>query len=243
MVGDLVNRGPDSLAVLRWARDRKREMGRRFQAVLGNHDLHLTARSLAAAPPKPHDTLAPLLAAPDGPELVEWLRRRPFAHAEQVAGRSHLLVHAGLPPGWSQATVLETARRLERTLRSDKAPDLLRHGKGEATQPPKRQGKEGSSHALAAFTRMRMLDDRHCLHAFNGPPSEAPAGLLPWFDAAPRACPDHTVVVGHWAALGLLLRPDLVALDTGCVWGGALTAVRLDDRRVVQQPNLEQRRR
>ena len=244
MVGDLVNRGPRSLEVLRWARAMDRDLGDRFRVVLGNHDLHLIARHLGVTEARPRDTLEEVLRADDGGDLVEWLRRRPFVHCERVAGRDYVLVHAGLPPGWSAKRTLESGERLERLLRGPHARRLLRRGShGEDRRPSVRKGAAPGEAgpgardraALAAFTRMRMLDAESAPHDFNGPPEDAPAGLEPWFRAVPRACAGRTVVCGHWAALGLRLEPDLVALDTGCVWGDTLTAVRLGaERRVLR---------
>ena len=224
MVGDLVNRGPCSLETLRWARTLDAEMGDRFQVVLGNHDLHLIARHLGVAGARPRDTLEEALKAADATELADWLRRRPFVHVERVAGRDYVLVHAGLRPAWSREDVNKAARRLERKLRGPKAKSLL----------CRRNNK-----SLAAFTRMRMLDGKGRPHDYSGPLEGAPPGLRPWFDVAPRSCPDHTAVVGHWAALGLRLRPDLIALDSGCVWGAGLTAIRLEDRRVLQKKVID----
>lgn len=224
MVGDLVNRGPGSLEVLRWARTLDAQMGDRFQVVLGNHDLHLIARHLGATSKRPRDTLKKVLKAADAAELIDWLRRRPFVHFERIAGRDYVLVHAGLRPGWSREEVTRAARRLERKLRGPKAKSLL--------------GRRNNK-SLATFTRARMLDGKGRPQGYSGPLEEAPSGFRPWFDVAPRSCPDHTAIVGHWAALGLYLRPDLIALDSGCVWGAALTAVRLDERRVVQTNVLD----
>lgn len=239
MVGDLVNRGPRSLETLRWARALDAEMGDRFQVVLGNHDLHLIARRLRVAGKKPRDTLKKVLKAADAAELIDWLRRRPFVHFERIAGRDHVLVHAGLRPGWSPEDALEASGRLRRLLSGPDARNLLRRGGDleHGRRRPSTAGPEARDRAaLAAFTRTRMLDADARRRDYNGPPERAPAGLRPWFDAAPRACPGRVVVCGHWAALGLRLRPDLIALDSGCVWGGALTAVRLEGRLVVQAP-------
>ncbi len=224
MVGDLVNRGPRSLKVLRWAHELDREMGDRFQVVLGNHDLHLIARYLGAADARPRDTLKKVLKAADAHEMVDWLRRRPFVHFERIADCDYVLVHAGLRPGWTPEDVIEAARRLERKLQGPKATRLLR----------RRNEK-----SLVAFTRMRTLDSKGRTHDYSGPLEDAPSGLKPWFRAAPRSCPERTIVCGHWAALGLRLEHDLIALDSGCVWGGPLTAIRLDDRRVVQEPRSD----
>ncbi len=226
LVGDLVNRGPGSLEVLRWARTLNRQMGDRFQAVLGNHDLRLIARHLGAARGRPRDTLSKVLEASDAPQLIDWLRRRPFVHFESLAGRDHVLVHAGLRPGWSPEDTLAEAGKLERKLRGPKASRLLRRR---------------ASRSLTAFTRARMFDRKGRPHDYNGPPEHAPRGLRPWFDLEPRGCPDHTAVVGHWAALGLRLQPDLMALDTGCAWGGKLTAARLDEDHQVIREDLVDR--
>lgn len=224
MVGDLVNRGPRSLKVLRWACELNKEMGDRFQVVLGNHDLHLIARHLGVVGERPRDTLKKVLEATDAPELIDWLRRRPFVHFEQIADRDYVLVHAGLRPGWAPEAVIKAAGRLERKLQGPKATRLLQ-----------RRNKK----SLVTFTRMRMLDRKGQTHDYSGPPKDAPTGLKPWFRAAPRSCPEHTIVCGHWAALGLRLEPGFIALDTGCVWGGRLTAVRLDDRRIVHEPRSD----
>jgi len=239
LVGDLVNRGPRSLEVLRWARRLDRTMAGRFRTVLGNHDLHLIARWLGLVDEKPGDTVSAVLEAPDGPDLVAWLRRQPFIHAERVAGRGHVLVHAGIPPGESPKTAVESSRRLERLLRGSEAARLLsRSGPTAATDG--RGATDGTitsrdRHALAAFTRMRMLDENLRFAGYNGTPEEAPAGLRPWFELEPRCCVGQTIVCGHWAALGLHLRQDLAALDAGCVWGGRLAALRLEDRKLVEQ--------
>ncbi len=248
MVGDLVNRGPRSLKVLRWAQELDKEMGDRFQVVLGNHDLHLIARHLGIAEARPRDTLDGILDAPEGPDLVEWLRRRPFVHFERVGDCDYVLVHAGLVPGWSAADALAASQRLGRLLRGRDAQLLLRRGSDPGqrrcrpTPPPMPSaGDPGARNraALAAFTRTRMLDSELRPHEWSGPPEDAPSGLKPWYRVRPRSCPEHTIVCGHWAALGLRLEHDLIALDSGCAWGGPLTAIRLDDRRVVQEPRSD----
>ena len=204
MVGDLVNRGPRSLEVLRWARALEEEMGDRFQVVLGNHDLHLIARRLGVAEARPRDTLEEVLRADAGGDLVEWLRRRPFVHLGRVASYDQILVHAGLPPGWSAKKVLESSERLGRLLQGPGARRLLRRGSaGEDRRPSvretapthstsARQRRTGTTGpgaqdraALAAFTRMRMVDAERRPHDFNGPPEDAPAGLEPWFPRRP----------------------------------------------------------
>ncbi|MCY4554960.1 MAG: symmetrical bis(5'-nucleosyl)-tetraphosphatase [Chloroflexi bacterium] len=251
MVGDLVNRGPGSLQVLRWARARANEMGDRFQVVLGNHDLHLIARHLGIGRERPRDTLEDVLSATDRADLVGWLRLGPFIHFERIEGADYVMVHAGLRPGWSPEDALGAAEHLHQELQGPGPERLLRHER-QRKDHSARSGDDSSRNtnsvnrpvadsaaALSALTRTRMLDSKRAPHSYNGPPDRAPRGLRAWFDIEPRGCPDHTVICGHWAALGLQLRPTLIALDTGCVWGGRLTAVRLGDRRVVQQDRVD----
>lgn len=205
-VGDLVNRGPDSLAVLR----RLRALGDRAVAVLGNHDLHLLARADGRRGRR-LDTLEAVLAAPDAAELVAWLRARPLLHREGP----HLMVHAGLHPSWSLRTAERHARALEARIR---AGDLC-----------------AGDEAISVFTRLRFVDAAGVPdYGHKCGPEEAPAGLRPWFEVRPPA-PDVTVVFGHWAALGLAIAPGIIGLDTGCVWGDRLTAVRLEDHAVFSE--------
>jgi len=228
LAGDLVNRGPDSLSVLRWARG----LGDRVVAVLGNHDLHLLAVASGRAPAKRRDTLDGILAAPDREELLDWLRRQPLLHWED----GHAMVHAGLLPGWSVDRARELAGEVERELR--KAPRRLfeaMYGNEPARWSDGLRGADRHRVIINALTRMRMLGRQGELElAYAGPPAGAPRGLVSWFDVPGRASAGTPVVCGHWAALGLVLRPDLLALDSGCVWGGKLTAVRLEDRAVFQ---------
>ncbi len=230
LVGDLVNRGPRSAEVLRWARG----LGDSLVAVLGNHDLHLLARSLGVGRPSRRDTFDDVLHAPDAAELLGWLRRRPLAHGE--AG--YLLVHAGLAPSWSAATALAEAAELERALRGSEAADLLAD---LAAAPPIawRAGLPPARRRIAALqvlTRLRTCrpSGLPCL-GFSGPPAEAPPGCRPWFELR-RADADATVLFGHWAALGLHFGRRAIALDSGCVWGRSLTALRLGDHTVFQEP-------
>ncbi|MEO1086118.1 MAG: bis(5'-nucleosyl)-tetraphosphatase (symmetrical), partial [Acidobacteriota bacterium] len=218
----LVNRGPDSLGVLRWAHRTADALGDRFACVLGNHDLHLLAA--AAGLRKPSDELRPVLDAPDAAELLEWLRHRPLA----VRGDRRLLVHAGLWPSWSVDAALDWARQLEAGIRAGD-PALLAGAKSLY-----RQGELGR--ALYAFTALRLLRPDGSPSTFKGPPDEAPAGDVPWFDAESRHSRDVEVVCGHWAALGVRRLPgQLQVLDSGVAWGGPLSAVRLGDGVLVQQ--------
>ena len=235
LVGDLVNRGPDSLAVLRWARDLERKMGDRFTAVQGNHDLHLQARAAGIAGERPGDTLDAVLDAKDSDELVEWLSRRPLLVREDDL----LMVHAGLLPSWTADQAETKARRVEAALAGPQRRRLL-------DRRPLDDDSEDDEisdlwQALAALTRIRTCDAHGEMLRFNGPPSEAPPGHFPWFAAPGRRNRDVTVVFGHWAALGLFLEEGVVALDSGCVYGQKLTAIRLDDGHIFQQRSKETR--
>lgn len=241
LVGDLVNRGPSSLAVLRWARRRSLELGVRLRVVLGNHDLHLLARSAGVAEAKPQDTLDAVLAAPDRAALLDWLLHRPLYHREvlAVAGepRTIVLVHAGLLPEWTLEEAEREARAAADALRGEERGLVLGRGRVPSSIRKRRS-------ALRSLTRLRMCDPRGRPVDFDGPPEAAPAGLLPWFSHPQRAwagaLPRPLIVFGHWAALGLRLEPAadpaVLGLDGGCVWGGQLAAVRLEDLRLVTVP-------
>jgi bis(5'-nucleosyl)-tetraphosphatase (symmetrical) len=225
LAGDLVNRGPDSLGVLR----RVIALGDSVTAVLGNHDLHLLAAAAGIRRPDAKDTFDDILGAPDAAELLEWLRNRPLLHHDAGAGR--LLVHAGLPPGWSVGEAKRRAEEVCQRLRSPAWAEGLADMYGD--EPRAWSGRlapqDRRRYTINALTRMRFCDYRGELDFENtGPPGTQPSGLIPWFDFPRRKNRDTHIVFGHWAALGLLRRPDVTALDTGCVWGGSLTAVALD---------------
>jgi bis(5'-nucleosyl)-tetraphosphatase (symmetrical) len=231
LVGDLVNRGPRSLEVLRWAA----EQGDRIVAVLGNHDLHLLARAAGVAEAKKRDTLEAVLAAPDRDDLLAWLRARPLIHRDGET----LLVHAGLYPDWGPKLAERLAREVEERLRGEGAAKLLA-AVGQRTAERWKEslsGQERARAALAGFARLRTVDDQGRMCAgFSGPPDQAPKGCRAWFSVDGRKSAGLTVIFGHWAALGLRIANGIAAIDTGCVWGHALTAVRLDDWRVFQEP-------
>jgi bis(5'-nucleosyl)-tetraphosphatase (symmetrical) len=231
LVGDLVNRGPGSLDVLRWGV----EQGDRIVVVLGNHDLHLLARAAGVSEVKRRDTLETVLEAPDRDDLLLWLRNRPLVHREG----DRLLVHAGLFPSWSPDDAERLAREVEERLRGDKAPRLLA-AIDQKTADRWRDDLSGHDRvrtALAGFARLRTLDaeERMCPD-FSGPPQMAPKGCRPWFAIPDRRSAGTRVFFGHWAALGLHLEDGVAALDTGCAWGRELTALRLDDGKVFQEP-------
>ena len=232
-VGDLVNRGPDSLATLREVA----QLGDRARVVLGNHDLHLLAVAAGVRPCKPGDTLDDVLSAPDAGALLDWLRHRPLAHFENEM----LMVHAGVLPQWDLALTLELADELARALR---APNWVRtladlFVKRPAQWSPNLRKPDRMRVALSALTRLRFCSRNGIMDfSANGAPDAAPPGCVPWFEVPERRTSDTTMVFGHWAALGLLLRERLIAVDSGCVWGNQLSAVRLSpepSQRIIVQ--------
>ena len=230
-VGDLVNRGPESLECLRFVKS----LGERAITVLGNHDLHLVCVAEGAEKPRKRDTLEAVLQAPDLDELLEWIRHRPLMHAEG----DFALVHAGLLPEWSVPKARALAGEVEAALRGKGYRKLLDRMYGD--EPDRWDGAlEGYDRLrviINAMTRLRVMHpDGSMALKFKGEPDESATGLVPWFDAPHRASRDHAIVCGHWSALGLQVRPDLLSIDSGCVWGRALTAVRLEDRSVTSVP-------
>ena len=224
-VGDLVNRGPKSLEALRFVRS----LGENATVVLGNHDLHLLALAYGSKrKPKDGDTLDAILDAPDRDQLLEWLSRRPLAVFDEPRG--DLLVHAGLAPEWSPRDAAKYAREVEAVLRDDARSlfDAMYGNKPDKWDTALR-GMDRLRFVINVFTRMRFCtrDGRVDLKAKQAP-GEQPEDLVPWFDVPGRASRDVRVVCGHWSTLGLKRRKDLLALDTGCIWGGSLTAVNLD---------------
>jgi bis(5'-nucleosyl)-tetraphosphatase (symmetrical) len=230
-VGDLVNRGPDSLHCLRFVKS----LGSSAVTVLGNHDLHLVCVAEGVERRRKRDTLDDVLAAPDRDELVAWLRARPLMHAEE----GFALVHAGLLPQWTVARARELAAEVEARLRGPDYRELLERMYGDE---PDRwtddlAGIERLRVVINAMTRLRVVDAKGAMVLkFKGEPGEASDAWTPWFDAPARASRDHAIVFGHWSALGLCLRPDVLGLDSGCVWGRSLSAVRLQDRELFQVP-------
>ena len=224
-MGDLVNRGPQSLECLRYVKS----LGQAAVTVLGNHDLHLVCVAAGAARPKKRDTLEAVLEASDGAELVEWLRHRPLMHAE----RGFALVHAGLLPEWTVERACALAAEVERELQGARHRDLLERMYGD--EPDRwSEGLKGIERlrvVINAMTRLRVCDgDGAMVLKFKGEPGDAHDDWTPWFDMPGRRSRDHAVIFGHWSALGFVERPDVLGLDSGCVWGRSLTAVRLDDR-------------
>lgn len=228
-VGDLVNRGTESLQCLRFVRS----LGDGAVTVLGNHDLHLLGVAEGAARMRNGDTLQPVLDAPDREELLDWLRHRPMLHIEG----EHVLVHAGLLPQWSVGKANALAQEVESALRSSGRRDFLAamYGNHPDCWSDGLKGFDRLRVIVNAMTRMRLCTPGGSMEfSHKGEPANHPAGYLPWFDVPLRKSAESTVICGHWSALGLKIEHNLLSLDTGCVWGGALTAVRLEDRTVFQ---------
>jgi bis(5'-nucleosyl)-tetraphosphatase (symmetrical) len=230
-VGDLVNRGPASLEVLRFVRG----LGDRAVTVLGNHDLHLISLALGVAKPRDDDTLNEVLTANDKDELIDWLRGLPMMHVEG----EHVLVHAGLLPQWDVDKAAALASEVETMLRGPRHRKFFEHmyGSKPSLWRDSLEGWDRLRVIVNAMTRMRFCSAEGELEfKSKGESTDAPPGYMPWFDVAGRKSKGTTLIVGHWSALGLRLMPDVLALDSGCVWGGRLTAVRLEDRAITQVP-------
>ena len=224
-VGDLVNRGPKSLDVLRFVH----RLGERGAVVLGNHDLHLVAQHAGVEGVREDDTFGEVLEAPDADELVTWLRLRPMVHVEGA----YAMVHAGLLPQWSIERACELGGEVARALAGPQHRDFLRHMYGAKPErwDERLAGWDRLRIIVNAMTRMRFCDRGGRIDV-GGKGTQPRPGFERWFDA--RVPDERTLLVGHWSQLGLVVRPKLAALDSGCVWGGALSALRLEDRALYQ---------
>lgn len=229
LVGDLVNRGPDSLEVLRLVKS----LGDSVITVLGNHDLHLIAVAAGVAGLRRGDTLDDILNAPDRDELINWLRNQRLLHVKD----SYVLVHAGLMPQWSVTQAQSYALEVEAALRSDDYATFLSrmYGNSPINWDDSLSGYKRLRVIVNAFTRMRICTNEGEMEFnFKGEVNRIPDGYLPWFNVPKRASSDATVLFGHWSALGLKVTPNAIALDTGCLWGGPMTAIRLEGRQLFQ---------
>jgi bis(5'-nucleosyl)-tetraphosphatase (symmetrical) len=230
LLGDLVNRGPDSAGVLR----RLIAYGPAAQCLLGNHDLHLLAVSQGVRKLGRRDTLKNILEAPDRSAMLEWLRWQRMAMLRNIDGQTLLMVHAGVLPCWSASQTLALAAEVEAVLRGP-APalaDFLQQMYGDAPHAwnDTLTGADRLRVIVNSLTRMRFCDAQGCMDFDNKEGSAAaPAGYMPWFDVPGRQTAAITVAFGHWSTLGWLNRPDVLSLDTGCVWGGCLSALRLNE--------------
>ena len=229
LVGDLVNRGPDSLSVLRHIKS----LGESAIAVLGNHDLHLLAVAAGEASLHRSDTLDEVLNAPDRDELLNWLRYQRLVYAAD----GYVLVHAGLLPQWSVKQAVTLGHEVESALRGDNYAIFFEHmyGNSPRTWNDELVGYKRLRVITNALTRMRICTQQAEMEfKFKGKVEDIPAGYLPWFDLPKRKSRNATVIFGHWSALGLKVTPNVIALDTGCLWGGPLTAIRLEDKQLFQ---------
>ena len=239
LTGDIVNRGPGSLEVMR--------LIRRLDAVmvLGNHDLHLLAIAAGKVKLRKKDTLQPVLEAPDSAELLSWLIKRPLLHRDQDL--AYTLIHAGLPPQWDISQAHSCAHEVEQTLQGDDAPEYFAHMYGD--QPDlwseDLQGWDRLRFITNCFTRLRYCDpDGRISMRDKGPPGRQPEPLLPWYQVNGRRSAGETIIFGHWATIRLGTEQDFSsagvhAIDTGCIWGGELTAMRLEDRKYFSVPSRQ----
>ena len=228
-VGDLVNRGPQSLEVLRYVKD----LGESAVVVLGNHDLHLLAVAEGFASQHNDDTLNAVLSAPDCRELLSWLRGRPMLYREE----NRVLVHAGLLPQWTTCMAARLAAEVEEELGGSRYREFLSrlYGSKPDHWSDDLRGADRWRVIVNAMTRMRFCSTDGVMEfATKGEVDVAPAGFIPWFDVPARKTKDDVIVCGHWSAMGLKISPGLLGIDTGCVWGRRLTAIRLEDRRLFQ---------
>ncbi len=228
-VGDLVNRGPQSLEILRFVKS----LGDRAISVLGNHDLHLLMIADRRIKAHRKDTLGAILDAPDREELLTWLRELPLMHADG----EYAMVHAGLLPSWNVAKALDLARETETILRGSDWRGLMAQMYGN--QPDRwddtLSGYERARVIINAMTRLRVCTaDGRMEFSHKGRIEDIPPGYMPWFTVPGRKSANTTIICGHWSAIGLLIEKNLMALDSGCLWGRRLSAVRLEDRRIFQ---------
>lgn len=234
-LGDLVNRGPDSLGALRKLKSLQ-ESGR-AECILGNHDLHLLAIDAGLRKSKGLDTIEPILAAPDRKELIQWIRNRPMA----LSNGNVLMVHAGVLPQWDLQQTIECAQEVEKTLRSKSYKEFLANMYGNTPNKwsNKLSGYERLRVITNALTRMRFCTPTGQMEFESKEGLEqGPKGYIPWFTVPSRKTQDVLTYFGHWSTLGLLRQHNVIGLDTGCVWGGKLTAMQISESN-QDQKNLE----
>ena len=237
--GDLVNRGPDSLKTLRYVK----QLGERAITILGNHDLHLLAVAEGVKQAKNADSLAHVLQADDCDELLHWLRHRPVLYDDKELG--YTMIHAGLPPQWTADQTHQYARELESVLQGADYKKFFKHMYGNSPNKwsPKLKHYDRLRFITNCFTRLRFCkkDGALCLQA-KGPLGSQPANCQPWFEHPERKSQSMNLVFGHWSALGIYQSKGINALDSGCVWGNRLTAMRLEDKKLfsVQCPEYHE---
>tara|TARA_B100000686_G_scaffold252817_1_gene263626 strand:+ start:760 stop:1590 length:831 start_codon:yes stop_codon:yes gene_type:complete len=234
LVGDIVNRGPDSLLLLRFLR----KISDAVIIVLGNHDLHLLMVAEGFVMAQSDDTLEDILNAPDRDELLHWLRNQRLLYISD----GYVMVHAGLLPSWSVTLAAELAKEAESFLHAEDRGIFLEfcshlYGNHPNQWNSNLKGYDRIRVIINALTRMRICTSKGRMDlSFKGRVRDIPIGYFPWFDVPSRASKGATVICGHWSALSLQVRSNLIALDTGCIWGGNLTAIRLEDRKIFQVP-------
>ena len=229
LVGDLINRGSGSLEVLRWCYQHQDSI----KTVLGNHDLHALAVAYGIKPAHKGDTLQAIIDAPDQLELLTWLRYQPLLLAEN----NYVMVHAGLLPQWTLAQALALASEVEAALQGENHLDFFANMYGSLPNSWREDltGMDRLRIITNAMTRMRICTASGEMEfAFKGELPDIPAGYMPWFDVPARQSSDATIICGHWSALGLKKRANIIALDTGCLWGGQLTAFCLETKQITQ---------
>ena len=232
LVGDIVNRGSESLETLRFVMQSSSDA---VIMVLGNHDLHLLMVDAGIARCHKGDTVQSILDAPDREELLFWLRHQRLFYFEG----EYAMVHAGLLPAWSVPKAAQLAQEVESALRHDDYQNIFSqlYGNEPNYWHDSWTGAERLRVIINAMTRMRICSpDGRMNFSHKGSPQTIPDGYMPWFDVSQRASMDSTIICGHWSALGLHVTDRLVALDSGCIWNGQLTAMRLEDRKVFQLP-------
>ncbi len=235
LVGDLINRGSGSLEVLRWCYQNQESI----KVVLGNHDLHAIAVAHGFASPHKSDTLEALLIAEDHEALFDWLRHQHLVYQED----NYLMVHAGLLPQWSVAQAMRLGAEVEAALQGANYRDFLMqmYGNQPNVWDDNLMGIERLRVITNAMTRLRVCTAQGAMEfSFKGELPDVPAGLVPWFDVPERASQDTQILFGHWSALGLHTRNNVYALDTGCLWGGHLTAMNLQTKAITQVPSHPQ---
>lgn len=240
--GDLVNRGPESLEVLRFVKN----LGLHAKTVLGNHDIHFLAVAFGITHPRPKDTFDELLNAPDKDELIDWLRRQPLLHHDAKLG--YAITHAGIYPTWQWQETVQYAKEAEAVLGGEDYLDFLKllYGNKPTRWEPGLKGHERIRFIVNAFTRMRFVDDQANLDLqHKGPPDTQDSHLIPWFEHQDLDTGGNEILFGHWSTLGKCTRDDIHALDTGCIWGGEMTALELTQRQIysldceqTQKPEL-----
>lgn len=233
LVGDLINRGSGSLEVLRWCYQHQQSI----KMVLGNHDLHALAVAHQLKPAHKYDTLQAIIDASDADELLTWLRYQPLLIAQNENGHGYVMVHAGLLPQWTVDDALACSREIEAQLQADHYRDFLANMYGN--KPNRWQadlvGIDRHRVITNAMTRMRICTAQGEMEfEFKGELQDIPQGYMPWFDVPDRLSAQDNIICGHWSALGLHQRDNIHALDTGCLWGGQLTAMCLETGAITQ---------